>query len=101
MPVPTPAEFLLDKLLPPAKSDLLGFGYASGPTAKRCFHIMNTSQVADMLHEGMLEPRPFQPTLRRLTSAVFKQLLRNARSVSDDFCRNAGAGREFRATAAA
>jgi hypothetical protein len=43
MPAPTLAEFLLDKLLPSAKSGLLGFGYASGPTAKRCFHIMNTS----------------------------------------------------------
>jgi hypothetical protein len=40
MPAPTPAEFLLDQLLPSAKSGLLG---ASGPTAKRCFHIMNTS----------------------------------------------------------
>jgi hypothetical protein len=37
MPAPTLAEFLLDKLLPPAKSGLLGFGYASGPTPKRCF----------------------------------------------------------------
>jgi hypothetical protein len=43
MPAPTLAEFLLDKLLPSAKSGLLGFGYASGPTAKRCIHIMNTS----------------------------------------------------------
>jgi hypothetical protein len=35
-PVPTLAEFLLDKLSPSAKSGLLGFGYAIGPTAKRC-----------------------------------------------------------------
>jgi len=45
MPVPTLAEFLLDKLLPSAKSGFLGFGHASGPTAKRCFHIMNTTQL--------------------------------------------------------
>ena len=49
MPAPTPAEFLLDQLLPSAKSGLLG---ASGPTAKRCFHIMNTSSnPAQRRHE--------------------------------------------------
>jgi hypothetical protein len=29
-------EFLLDKLLPSTKSGLLGFGYSSSATAKRC-----------------------------------------------------------------
>jgi len=38
----TLAEFLPDKLLPSAKSGLLGFGHASGPTEKK-LHIMNTS----------------------------------------------------------